>query len=68
MIQVNKLKALFVEKNLTQQNVANYLGITEVTMSRKMQKGVFDSEEIYKMIRLLDIKNPAEIFFAEKVN
>lgn len=68
MIQVNKLKALFVEKNLTQQNVASYLGITEVTMSRKMQKGVFDSEEIYKMIRLLDIKNPAEIFFAEKVN
>ena len=68
MIQVNKLKALFVEKNLTQQNVANYLGITETTMSRKMQKGVFDSEEIYKMIRLLDIKNPTEIFFAEKVN
>ena len=68
LIQVNKLKALFVEKNLTQQNVASYLGITEVTMSRKMQKGVFDSEEIYKMIRLLDIKNPAEIFFAEKVN
>lgn len=52
----------------TQASVAKELGITETTMSRKLQKGVFDSDEIYKMIKFLKIKDPEEIFFAEKVN
>ncbi len=64
MIQINKLKALFVEKNITQQEIAKELGITETTMSRKMKKGVFDSDEMYKMIEILEIENPSEIFFA----
>lgn len=64
MIQINKLKALFVEKNITQQEIAKELGITETTMSRKMKKGVFDSDEMYKMIEILGIENPSEIFFA----
>jgi len=64
LIQINKLKALFVEKNITQQEIAKELGITETTMSRKMKKGVFDSDEMYKMIEILEIENPSEIFFA----
>lgn len=64
MIQINKLKALFVEKNITQQEIAKELGITETTMSRKMKKGIFDSDEMYKMIEILEIENPSEIFFA----
>lgn len=65
LIKVNELKGLFVAKGLTQADVARELNITETTMSRKLQRGVFDSDEIYKMIDLLDIKNPVEIFFAE---
>lgn len=65
MIQINKLKALFVEKNITQQEIAKELGITETTMSRKMKKGVFDSDEMYKMIEILEIENPSEIFFCQ---
>lgn len=65
MIKVNELKGIFVAKGLTQADVARELNITETTMSRKLQRGVFDSDEIYKMIDLLDIKNPVEIFFAE---
>jgi len=64
LIQINKLKALFVEKNITQQEIAKELGITETTMTRKMKKGVFDSDEMYKMIEILEIENPSEIFFA----
>jgi transcriptional regulator with XRE-family HTH domain len=65
MIKTNILKARFVEKGYTQQDIARELGITGVTLSRKLNRGVFNSDEIYKMIVLLDIKDPAEIFFAE---
>lgn len=65
MIKINKLKARFVEKGYTQQDIAKELGITDVTLSRKLNRGVFNSDEIYKMIVLLDIENPTEIFFAD---
>lgn len=65
MIKINRLKARFVEKGYTQQDIARELGITDVTLSRKLNRGVFNSDEIYKMIVLLDIKDPTEIFFAE---
>lgn len=65
MIKINSLKARFVEKGYTQQDIARELGITDVTLSRKLNRGVFNSDEIYKMIVLLDIKDPTEIFFAE---
>lgn len=68
MILVNKLRGIIVAQGETQASVAKELGITETTMSRKLQKGVFDSDEIYKMIKFLKIKDPEEIFFAEKVN
>lgn len=68
MIRVNKLKALFVEKGFTQQEMANQLGITDVTLSRKLNRGIFNSDEIYKMVQLLDIDDPGDIFFAPEVN
>lgn len=63
MILVNKLRGIIVAQGETQASVAKELGITETTMSRKLQKGVFDSDEIYKMIKFLKIKDPEEIFF-----
>ncbi|MEB3428843.1 DUF739 family protein [Citroniella saccharovorans] len=65
MIKINKLKARFVEQGYTQQDIAKELGITDVTLSRKLAKGVFNSDEIYKMIAILKIEDPTEIFFAE---
>lgn len=67
MIDKNKLKAAWVEKGLTQRDVANKIGISEVTFSRRMRAGAFGTDEAEKMIKLLSISNPSEIFFAEKV-
>ncbi len=67
MIDVNRLKASWVAKGKTQGEVAKALGITEKTMTLKIKKGVFGSDEIEKMIDFLDITNPSEIFFAKKV-
>lgn len=67
MINVNKLKAIFVENGKTQKDVAELLDISSNTMSTKLKKGVLNSDEIYKLIDYFDIKNPVEIFFVENV-
>lgn len=59
----NELRALIVAKGLTQQEVAHMLGITPRTFYTKMKKGVFGTDEAEKMIDILEIKNPSEIFF-----
>ncbi len=64
MIQVNKLKGIIVEKGLSQADVAKAIGITPKTFYEKMKNGVFGSDEIEVMIKLLDIKDPIDIFFA----
>lgn len=67
MVDVNALKGIIASRGKSQAEVANYLGITPKTFYEKMKKGVFDSDEMYQMIKLLDIKNPSDIFFANFV-
>ena len=67
MINTNELKACIVRKGMTQGEVANHLEISPKTFYNKLKKGVFGSDEIEKMIKLLDIKEPLTIFFASKV-
>lgn len=64
MIRTDLLRGVIAQKNMSQRKVAKQLGMTEKTFYKKMKKGVFDSDEISEMISLLDIDNPAEIFFA----
>lgn len=67
MILTNKLKGLIAEKGLSQSDVAKEIGITPKTFYEKMKIGVFGSDEIEIMIELLEIDDPAAIFFAPKV-
>ena len=64
MIRTSKLIGIIAERGLSQKAVAKELGINEATFYKKMKRGVFDSDEIYEMITLLDIENPVDIFFA----
>lgn len=64
MININKLKAKFVEKGyITQESQAKVLEMSTSTYKNKLKKKIFNSDEICKMIKLLEIKNPNEIFF-----
>jgi len=63
MIKINELRGLIVSKGLTQKDVAKAIGINEKTFYTKMKRGVFNSDEINRMIKLLDIKDPCELFF-----
>lgn len=67
MIDTKALRGAIAAKDLTQQDVAFHLGITPKTFYCKMKKGVFGSDEIESMIKLLSIKNPLSIFFVEDV-
>lgn len=64
MVNANELKAAFKRKAYTQEDVAKMLGITPRTLSNKMKKGIFNSNEIERLIEVLDIKEPLPIFFA----
>lgn len=66
LIRTNELKGIIAKNGLTQKQVAEKIGITPKTFYGKMKKGVFGSDEIQKMIDILNIKNPCEIFFARE--
>ena len=61
----NKLAAIIVEQGLTQKDVANLLNMTPKTFYSKMKKGVFGTYEVIKMVQILKIQNPVEIFLLE---
>lgn len=67
MINADKLRGLIVEKGYSQRRVAQAIGMTEKTFYNKMHTGTFGLDEAERMISLLDIKNPQEIFFGQKV-
>lgn len=66
MVATDKLRGIIAERGLSQRQVAKSLGITEKTFYTKMKNGVFGTDEAFKMINLLQIENPAEIFLCEK--
>lgn len=69
MILTNELKGKMVAKGLRQVDVAKMLGISTKTLNTKLNsKGAFDSNEIEKLIEVLSIENPIEIFFAKQIS
>lgn len=68
MIDTNALRGRIAEKGLSQSRVAKHMGITPETFYRKMNRGVFGSDEIEKMVTLLDIEDPVRIFFKKNVD
>ena len=68
MVDTDKLRGKFAEKRLSQEKVAESIGISSRTLSNRMKNGVFGADEIEKLCELLEIENPLEIFFAKKVN
>lgn len=69
MIKVNQLKGIIAANGLSQRQLAAKMQITEKTFYAKMKKGVFNSDEIMKMVEIFgieDIEDIVGIFFAKK--
>jgi len=62
-MKVDKLRGIIAERGLSQSKVARIIGIADRTFYEKMKKGSFSVDEAQKMVDLLDIQNPSEIFF-----
>ena len=67
MIRTDKVIGKIYEKQLNKSKVASMLGITPKTFSIKLKKGVLNSDEIGKLIEILCIEDPGDIFFAHDV-
>ena len=67
MVDTRSLRAEMVRKGVTQEDLAKELNMTSRTFSSRMKKGVFGSDEIEKLVSILDIKDPMSIFFANTV-
>ena len=66
MIRTDKLRGVIAEKGYSQSDIARKIGITPKTFYEKMKNGVFGSDEIQVMIDVLNIEDPASIFFAKE--
>lgn len=66
MIRVNELRGTIAKNGLSQKDVAKMIGVTPKTFYMKMDKGVFGSDEIERMIEGLHIEDPMSIFFAKE--
>ena len=64
MLDVKALKAEIVRNGYTQYDVAQAVGISPRTFTRRLQEKDFGIKEIEIMIELLKIKEPSDIFFA----
>lgn len=67
LVRVDLLRGKIAEKGYSQRRMAQMLDITPKSFYNKMDKGVFKSNEIYKMIEILEIENPTAIFFAPEI-
>jgi len=70
MVDVSKLKGKIVERNTTQEELANKIGIDKSTFYRKMkQNGNFSIKEVNLIVSALNLsKDEAmSIFFSETV-
>lgn len=66
MFDQTEFKVQMIRAHKTNKEIAEYLGIDESTLWRKIQNnGSFSREEISKLIIFLDIEDPKVIFFAE---
>ena len=66
MIKTDELRGIIAKEGYSQSDVAKKIGITPKTFYEKMAKGIFGSDEIQVMIKMLNIENPISIFFAAK--
>lgn len=64
MFDKNKFKAQMVLVGITSKKLSEYLNINVSTLYRKINNnGNFTRSEINKIIEILKIDNPQEIFF-----
>ena len=66
MFSKNELRAELARKGYTQKSLAEKIGMTPKTLYLKMKTGKFGTDEVNKIMEVLNIQDPIPIFFAKK--
>ncbi|MDD7602216.1 MAG: DUF739 domain-containing protein [Firmicutes bacterium] len=64
MVDTSELRCIMAKRNVSGVQLAKALNMAPKTFYSKMKKGVFGSDEIEAMIKVLSIDNPMAVFFA----
>lgn len=70
MLDVNEFKAELIRRGFTQAKLALAIGMKPRTLSNRLKKRIFGSDEIEKICRVLNINSLEQkdrIFFASRV-
>ena len=67
MINQRGLREIWISKGYTQDEVAKEIGLQVRTFRNRIKKGTLTTNDIDKLVDLLDIKNPTPIFFVQYV-
>lgn len=62
-MNVPALKAEIARNEMTYAEVAKKIGMSETTFWRRLKSGDFGLDEVNKLISVLSISNPEQIFF-----
>ena len=65
MVNVNLFKAYMVKAGYTQKKLAQELGVSEQTITRRLKKRAFGTDEAAKIVQLLNIDDPQAVFFGQ---
>lgn len=63
MVDVIRLRGIIAERGESQASTARAIKMPVKTFYRRMQRRIFGSDEIEKLIDFLDIDEPVPIFF-----
>ncbi len=63
MLNRKKLAAAIDCRKMTKTQVAQALGVSRATLYRRIKRGVFGADEIKKLVSVLRITEPMQIFF-----
>lgn len=63
MIDTAELRTIMKNRGYREEQLAEAIGLTQSEFSNRMSEGVFGSDEIEKMIDILQIEHPETIFF-----
>lgn len=67
VVDVNLLKSEIVKQGLTQSKLCEKAEISKSTFSRRIRSGFFRTDEAGRIVKVLNLKNPEKIFFADKL-
>ena len=64
MVNMKIIEEFMIKKNMTKNELAKMIGISRKTLDKRFNCKILLEAECNALIKIFDIKNPSQIFFA----